>query len=273
VREDEGPWPIAMPRATLARLSMHVGDRAAAAEHARAALPVMRRLGASDDEIQLRSLLASCAIADGRLADAQAELDRMDSISVDWTGFNVTTQEMCRAELLLARGDHSGGLALHRDCMARMQELAFPGVVRTGLEPWALFGAAVALTAHAHYAARADEAHGQAMFRRCREDALTVLRSVDVDLDYPIVGLLMFALGTWGLLRRATAADNAVQLLVLADRFAYNRAVPTLMWERIAPAAEEAAAGRIAEYRALYAEGRPADLLTQARRAVERIPG
>jgi hypothetical protein len=29
---------------------MHVGDRAAAVEHARAALPVMRRLGASDDE-------------------------------------------------------------------------------------------------------------------------------------------------------------------------------------------------------------------------------
>src|SRR6185437_10498905 len=68
-RDEDGPWSAAMPRTMLAQLSMHVGDRAAAIEHARAALPVMRRLGASDDEGQLRSLLAMCAIADGRLGD------------------------------------------------------------------------------------------------------------------------------------------------------------------------------------------------------------
>jgi predicted ATPase/DNA-binding SARP family transcriptional activator len=273
VHEDDGPWPVAMPRSTLARLSMHVGDRTAAAEHARAALPVMRRLGASDDEIQLRSLLASCAIAEGRLADAQAELDQMDSLSESWTGFSGRIQEMCRAELMLARGDHSAGLALHRDCMAAMRDLAFPGVVKTGLEPWALFGTSVALAAHAHYASDAEEAHGQAMFRRCREDVLTVLGTADADLDHPVVGLLLFALGTWGLLRRVAPADDAIELLVLAERFAYNQSIPTLMWERIAPAAEHAAAGRIAEIRARYSEDRSADLLTQARRAVEQLPG
>ena len=273
VRDDDGPWPVAMPQATLAQLSMHVGDRAAAAKHARAALPSMRRLGASDDEIQLRSLLASCAIADGRLADAQAELDRMDSITESWTGFSGRIQEMCRAELTLARGDYSAGLALHRDCMATMREVVFPGVVRTGLEPWALFGASVALAAHAHYAGQADESYGQALFRRCREDALTVLGAAQADLDYPVVGLLMFALGTWGLLRRAAPADDAIRLLVLAERFGYNRTIPTLMWERIAPSAERAAAGRIAEFRARYADVRPADLLTQARQAVEQLPG
>jgi hypothetical protein len=272
MRDDDGPWPVAMPRAALAQLCMHVGDRAAAAEHARAALPVMRRLGASDDEIQLRSLLASCAIAEGRLADAQAELDLMDSIAESWTGFSGRIQEMCRAELMLAAGDHTAGLALHRDCMAAMREFAFPGVVKTGLEPWALFGASVALTAHAHYAGQAEESYGQELFGRCREDALTVLGAAQVDLDYPVVGLLLFALGTWGLLRRACPADEAVELLVLAERFAYSRAVPTLMWERIAPKAEEAAAGRIDEFQARYAGRRPADLLTQARRAVEQLP-
>ncbi len=40
----------------------------------------MRRLGASDDEVQLRSLLALCAIADGRLADAEDELSRIERI-------------------------------------------------------------------------------------------------------------------------------------------------------------------------------------------------
>ena len=273
VRDDHGQWPVAMPQATLAQLSMHVGDRIAAARYARAALPSMRRLGASDDEIQLRSLLASCAIADGRLADAQAELDRMDSITESWTGFSGRIQEMCRAELMLARGDYSAGLALHRECMAAMREVAFPGVVRTGLEPWALFGASVALAAHAHYAGQADESYGQALYRRCRDDSLTVLRAAQVDLDYPVVGLLLFALGTWGLLRRAAPADDAIELLVLAERFGYNRAIPTMMWERIAPTAEEAAAGRIAEFRARYAGRRAAGLLTPARRAVEQLPG
>ena len=273
VRDDDGPWPVAMPQATLAQLSMHIGDRAAAARHARAALPSMRRLGASDDEIQLRSLLASCAIAEGKLADAQEELDRMDGIAGSWTGFSGRIQEICRAELALARGEHSAGLALHRDCMAAMREVAFPGVVRTGLEPWALFGASVALAAHAHYAGQADESYGQSLFRRCRGDALTVLGAAQVDLDSPVVGLLLFALGAWSLLHRAAPADDAIRLLVLADRFAYNRAIPTLIWERIVPAAEEAAAGRIAEFQARYAGRRPADLLTQARRAVEQLPG
>ena len=273
VGEDDAPWPVAMPLAALARLSMHVGDRTAAAEHARAALPVIQRLGASDDEIQLRSLLASCAIVEGRLADAQAELDRMDSISEAWTGFSATIQETCRAELMLARGDHSAGLALHRDTMAAMRELSFPGVIRTGLEPWSLFGTSVALTAHAHYATQAEETYGHAMFRRCRDDALLVLSAGDADLDYPVLGLLLFALGTWGLLRRAAPAVDAIELLVLAERFAYNRSIPTMIWERIAPAAEEAAPGQIPELRAQSASDRPADLLTQACRAVERLPG
>ena len=272
---DDSPWSAAMPRAVLAQLSMHVGDRAAAGEHARAALPVMQRLGAGDDEIQLRSLLASCAIAEGRLGDAEAELDRMEGISETWTGFGGKAfQDICRAELTLARGDLGAGLAMYRDCGARMRELAFPGVARTGIEPWALFGESLALAAHAHYATQADEPHGDALFRACRADALRALTAAsDRDLDYPVAGQLLFGLGAWGLLRRAVPAEDAVRLLVLAGRFAYNRAVPTLMWERIAPAAEEAAPGAIARFQAEYASPRPAGLLVAACRAIERLPG
>jgi predicted ATPase/DNA-binding SARP family transcriptional activator len=274
VGDDDGPWSIAMPRALLAQLSMQVGDRAAAAEHARAALPVMQRLGAADDEIQLRTLLASCAIAEGRLADAEAELDRMGRIGESWTGFGGRVfYEICGAELMLARGDHAAGLSRHRDCMVRMRELEFPGITRTGLEPWALFGASIALAAHARYATQADEAHGWAIFRRCREDALKVLGAADSDFDSPVAGLLLFALAAWGLLRGAAPAEDAVRLLVLADRFAYNRATPTLMWELIVPAAEGLAPGRIAGFQARY-EGRlAADLLQDARRAVEQLAG
>jgi hypothetical protein len=128
------------------------------------------------------------------------------------------------------------------------------------------------LAAHAHYATGADETHGAALFRACRADTLRILADAPTDLDYPVTGLVVFALGTWSLLRRAGPADAAIRLLVLADRFAYNRAVPTMFWERIAPAAEEAAPGRIAQFRAEYAPRRPADLLGEARRAVEELP-
>jgi predicted ATPase/DNA-binding SARP family transcriptional activator len=269
-----GPWLIATAHAMLAELGMHVGDRAGAVEHARAALPVIQRLGAADDEVQLRSLLAFGAIAEGRLADAQAEVNWMDRIGETWTGFGgAFFRDMCRAELLLARGDHAAGLALHRECMAQMRELTFPGVARTGFEPWALFGVSVALAAHAHYATGADEARGEALFRACRTDALKALGAPDNELDYPVAGLILFALGAWGLLRGAAPAYDAIRLLVLADRFAYNRAIPTMMWDRIAPRAEEAAPGRIAEFQARYAGDRPASLLLEASRAVEQLPG
>jgi predicted ATPase/DNA-binding SARP family transcriptional activator len=272
--DGDSPWSTAMPQALLAQLTLHVGDRAAAGEYASAALPVMHRLGAGDDEMQLRALLASCAIAEGRFADAEAELDQMDSLSESWTGFGGRAfQDVCRAELILARGDHAAGLALYRDCRARMRELAFPGVANTGLEPWALFGASLALAAHARYATQADLTHGDALFRACRADALRVLTAADSDLDYPIAGQLLFALGAWGLLRRPAPAEDAIRLLALAGRFAYNQAVPTLMWERITPAAEEAAPGRIAKYQTQYAGRRPAGLLAEACRAVERLPG
>jgi len=274
VAKDYGPWSWAMPRAQLAQLAMHVGDQAAAAVHARAALPVMQRLGASDDEVQLRCQLVFCAIAEGRLGEAEAELDRIAAVVEGAMVFGgAAFGQVCHAELMLARGDHAGGLSLYRDCMIRMRELQFPGVPRTGVEPWALFGVSLALAAHARYATAAEEAHGQALFRTCRDDAVKVLGGAAPGLDYPVVGQQLFALGAWCLLRRAAGADDAVRLLVFADRFACNRSVPSLLWERIAPAAEEPAPGRIAEFRAQYAGRRPADLVKEACRAVGQLPG
>ena len=233
-RDEDGPWPRAMAHAQLAQLAMHMGDHAAAVGHARAALPVMRRLGAGDDEIQLQALLVLCAIADGRLADAEDELDRVDRIDERTVTFGgIAFRRVCRAELLLASGDFDAGLALYRECAARMREIELPGIVRTGQEPWALFGDAMALAAHAHYAAGDDEAHGQALFSACRDGALKAFGQENAHMDHPAAGVVVFALGAWSLLRRAAQAEDALRLLALADRFAYSRANPTMRWERI----------------------------------------
>ncbi|HEY0933128.1 MAG TPA: BTAD domain-containing putative transcriptional regulator, partial [Trebonia sp.] len=238
VRDEDGPWPKAMPHAMLAQLTMHVGDHAAAVAHARAALPVMRRIGASDDEIQLRTLLVFCAIGEGRLADAADELSRIDRVADSASAFgSAAFRQVCRAELALASGDHGTGLRVYREAADRMRELQFPGINRTESEPWTLFGDAMVLSAYAYYAAGGDAAQGEALFRRCRASVIRVLARTNRHLDYPACGLVLFALGAWSLLRAAAPPGDALRLLALADRFAYNHAVPTMRWERIAPRA------------------------------------
>jgi hypothetical protein len=64
-----------------------------------------------------------------------------------------------------------------------------------------------------------------------------------------------------------------VALLVLAERFAYNRMIPTMGWERIAPRAEERAPGRIAALREELGDRRPQELVDEAHRLVERLRG
>ncbi len=263
---DGGPWLEAALRTQYAQLAMHLGERDRAREHAQAALPVMRRLGAKDDEVQLRSLLVLCAVSEDRLADAEAELERIGTVSDDEV-FGGVVRQVGGAEVALARGDHAGGLRAYRESAASMSALRLPGVPATGLEPWATFGSATALTAHAYYATGADEAHGWELFEACRERARRLLELADPYLDFPAAGLALFSLGAWGLLRGAGDADPSLRLLVLADRFAYNRTVPTMAWERIAPHAEQRAPGRIAQLRAAYGDRRPRDLLGEARLA------
>ena len=270
--DDDGPWQSAILRTQLAQLEMHLGRRQDASDHARAALTVMRRLGATDDEVQLRSLLGLCAVADGRLDDAEKELDEIDRVDNSESIFGgITVRRIGRAELALARGDQAAGLRLYREAATEMRELQLPGIPRTGLEPWALFGDATALTAHAYFAPEGDLARGRELYRHCREHALRTLDPGNMRLDYPVTGMGLFGLGAWGLLRREMPVDHAIRLLALADRFAYNRTIPTMAWERIVPYAEEAAPGRIAAALADYGDDRPPDLLLQARRAAEQI--
>jgi hypothetical protein len=101
-----------------------------------------------------------------------------------------------------------------------------------------------------------------------------VVGAGDAGLDYPASGLVLFSLGAWHLLRTDGPAEPAVRLLVLADRFAYNRLIPTMHWERITPVlAERAEPGLLARLRAQYDGNRPPDLLGEVGRAVERLPG
>jgi predicted ATPase/DNA-binding SARP family transcriptional activator len=272
--EDDGPWHAAMLRAQMAQLAMQLGDTRVATEHARVALTVMRRLGARDDVIQLQSLLVLCAIAEGRLDDADAELEAIERVDESQPVFGgIVFREVCQAELALARDDHPTGLRIYRECAIHMRELELPGIPRTGWEPWTLFGVSAALTAHAYYATGADLEHGSELFAGCRADGVRALDPQNVQLDYPVAGQVLFALGAWELLRASTPSEHALVLLALAHRFAYNQTVPTLAWERVAPHAEESAPGRLAALCDDLSDRDSRELLGEARELVERLPG
>jgi hypothetical protein len=173
------------------------------------------------------------------------------------------------AELALARGDHAAGLAEYRASVAAMRALVVPGRPANGLEPWVLFSETSALTAFARYGTAADDAHGAELFGHCRS---RVLQALDYPYsDFPVCGTVLFGLGAWGLLRSALPAEEAVRLLVLAERFAYNRTLPTMDWAAMAAEAERRAPGRIAALRAGYGDRRGPELLDEARAAAQRI--
>jgi predicted ATPase/DNA-binding SARP family transcriptional activator len=272
IREDDGPWFAAILHAILAHLVMRLGDHRRAVGHARTALPVLSRLGATDDETQLRSVLMLAALAEGDLATAEAELmeiSRMSDSEAVLGGLAIVP--LCAAELALARGRTADALAEYRLAVERACDMRLPGVPQTGFEPWVVTAEALALTAHAYHAGPEDLSYGEELFHSCASvRANDVLSAGNPFLDYPVWGSMLFAFGVWGLLRGAMAPGDAVRLLVLAERFTYNH-MPSMSFERIEPYAEGTTPGMIAAVRAEYGDRRGADLLDEARRLVEKV--
>ncbi|MFC9245116.1 BTAD domain-containing putative transcriptional regulator [Streptomyces sp. NPDC057136] len=271
-RESDGLWSAAILHTQLTQLDMQLGRVPSAVVHARAALPVLLRLGASDDILQLRALLALAAIHEGDLDHARQEGARMSEAENSEHIFaGQLAIDMGRAELALASGDHDTGLALYRAAVDRVRGLRFPGIPTTGLEPWLLNCEGITLAAHARYSGPEHEEYATALFRSCLDRSRRVLDPAYDRLDYPVTGIVLFALGAWGLLRDALPEQDAVRLLVYADRFAYNRSVPTMAWERITPYAEEKATGRLAALQHELGERRGPELRDEALRFVKKL--
>ncbi|MFC6083470.1 BTAD domain-containing putative transcriptional regulator [Sphaerisporangium aureirubrum] len=268
--EDDGPWFSSIMRAVLAHLSMHLGDRRRAVGHARTALPVLNRLGATEDETQLRALLLISALADGDLGTAEAELAEITRINDHEAVLGgIAISSLCAAELALARGETAAALLEYRLAVERASDLRLPGVPQDEFMPWTIVAMSVALTAYAYHAPPEDVWYGEELFDAVRGyDLLSLGNPV---LDYPLCGSMLYALAVWGLLRGAMAPGDSIGLLVLAERFSYNNSMPSMSFERIEPYAERAAPGMIAVVRAKYGDRRGADLLDEARSFVEQI--
>ncbi|GAA4076477.1 BTAD domain-containing putative transcriptional regulator [Nonomuraea soli] len=270
--EADGPWQAALMHTTLAHLTMQLGDTERAVGHARAALPVLARLGATDDETQLRAVLLMAALGDDDLEAAEAELKRISGINEDDPVLGaLAVVPLCVAEVALARGDTAGALREYRVGVQRARDLRLPSVPQTGFEPWLVMAEALALVAFAYHGTPADLPYGQELLRAgvARMDA--VLNKGISFIDYPVSGTMVFAFGAWGLLRGGMTTDDAIRSLALAERFGYNRSMPSLTFERAESHAERVAPGALAAVFEEYGERRGPDLLDEARALVARL--
>lgn len=273
--EDGGPWGHAMVDAQLAGLTLQIGDMAQALRYAAAALPVMEALGALEDAAQLKAVVAMAAMTDGDHAEAARIFDEIDESDGGGGVFGAALIVLCgRPELALAAGRVDEGLAGYRDAVRTLATRPAPNTSTVaGQEPWILYAEAGALSAHVRHGRRGE---ARTLRRDLRGKLPEVLEGGHGFLDYPIIGSVVVALAEWELTAEPSvapdAAERAVRLLVLADRFGYNRQLPSLSWAPAAALAERVLPGGVARVRDELEVHTPAELRGELAALVGSLP-
>ncbi|HWI43756.1 MAG TPA: BTAD domain-containing putative transcriptional regulator [Nocardioides sp.] len=267
--EGNGPWLRSVLHSQLSGLHAQFGRVDQASEHARAALTALEPLGAVDDAIQARSVLAMAALLDGRPEEARRQVEELAALASPGTfGGNLSILSS-RAQIALATGEVAEGLRLHRQAVEELRATRFPGADEVAaMAPWVIYGEATAVSAFAQHG---EGSAGADLYDDLRAKLLPALDQPSPAMDVPVLGLLLFGVGAWRLLKGDPPHEDALRLLVLAERSAYHRYAPTMHWERMAGHAERLAPGLLAKIQAEYGERRGRDLLADARAVAERV--
>jgi hypothetical protein len=158
-------------------------------------------------------------------------------------------------------------LQLYDELAVELDGLRVPGIPSAaGLEPWVVFGQAIALTAHARH----GTVEGARPFADAVRHKLTALLTGPARmLDLPVLGIGFFGLGVWGLRCGTVDPAQATRLLVVADTLAYSRLVPSLAWETAMTEAQDIAPGAVHVWQAQYAGRTARGLVPDALGALE----
>lgn len=265
----DAPWLSSTHRVMLAQLHSQLGEYGPAATYAAEALPVVDQLGADEDALQCRAILAGTALARGDVDTAEQGLDAIAEAQRHGRGFgSLLVVYLGLAEIAFLRGDAARGLSLLRDAHTEGQEVRIPGFSDPdGLDPWSLLADASVLAAQAWHAPSSDPSS----WRRLLDKACLAC-SVDRERhDFPVLGTVTFALGCWGLRHRYLGTDDAAALLALADGLAYNRFLPSLRWQPVADIIEETDPGLLAAHTGALVGRRGSTLLPTLRSRLKLI--
>jgi predicted ATPase/tetratricopeptide (TPR) repeat protein len=219
-----GPWMGGALSTAVAGLAFQTGDLAEAGRYARAALPVLKVLGAYEDYAQTRAMLAMLALHEGRLDEAARIFDEVAGEDGAGTLFGGAMELMCgRAELLLARGETEAGLAAYTAALTAFRDWSVPGLqIPPAFAPWVMAVQAALIAAFVR--------HGRPA-RSDRDELLGNARAMasgEGFVDVPVLGCALFALGVWEITFGNPGAGAT--LLAYADRFAFNRMLPSFDW-------------------------------------------
>ncbi len=255
------PWQLGMLHTQMALLSMQVGEPGTARKHAELAWPLLERLHAHDDAVQLRAGTAMGALILGDVGECERILDEIGGMQHGKTFGGQSVESGTRAELALAKGDVDGGLAAYLAAVDQMKRIRFPGMETSGMEPWTVVAESAALMAHVRYAATtAQEAERDRLAEMLVGKGVRLMRMDNSFLDFPVTGMLLASVGAWSLARGGDP-EVAVRLLVLARRFSYNQTFPVMAWNPLAEAADDQRPGLLAALLEEY-DGRPGRELT-----------
>ena len=127
------------------------------------------------------------------------------------------------AELLLAQGKVEAGLAAYGEAVAEIHDRGVPGSsAPAAYAPWMMLARAAQVAAFVRYGRRPHSERAELLGH-----ARAMLAGGGF-FDAPVLGCALFALAVWEL----TFGDRAAGpvLLAYADRFAFNRIMPSMDW-------------------------------------------
>ena len=125
--EHTTPWQRGMLHTQMALLAMQVGDPVRARSHAEVAWPLLDRLHAHDDSVQLRAGMAMGALILGDVGECERILDEIAGVEQGQVLGGHTAESGTRAELALAKGDVERGTGRVRRDRRRDGRHPLPG--------------------------------------------------------------------------------------------------------------------------------------------------
>ncbi|WP_210651798.1 BTAD domain-containing putative transcriptional regulator [Nocardioides sp. SYSU D00065] len=239
------PYLTASVHAELSQLAMAVGEHHRAAHHAAIAWPLLAQVHSETDAYSLKVATAIAPLIDGDVDTAQALLEEFGPPDGEHAQMGARMVWLtAHAELDIARGDHAGAI-LRYDAIVDLALESAPGA---GATPWLVLAASAALVSRVHYAPVPPDAR----VAELRDLVIGTGEGAPADTlwftDLPLNGVMLVALAAW-LLRfgQADLHDDAVRLLAIAHRWAYNRSIPVLAWAPMAALADEKLPGRVGQ--------------------------
>ena len=263
------PYLSASLHAELSQLAMTVGDHHRAAQHAEVAWPLLERIHSVTDAYSLQVATAIAPLLDGEVAEAERLLEKFGPPDGDSAQMGARlTWHAAQAELALAKGDYEDAIGRYDAVVELVTDVEGGPAV----SPWLALAASAALVARVRHGGPGPDPRADELRDLVAGDAGSGPVGTLWFTDLPLNGVLLVALSSW-VLRHGPQDQHgdAVRLLAVAHRWAYNRSIPVMAWEPMVDLADAVLPGRVGRLVDELADRPGPELVPDAAATVERL--